>query len=180
MDNFDSLWRSVSLASSETETSVLPLQEEEEEEPDSDIEALKLRAKNIAKNSGTPINNITKSKGEQQLEFLLSNLLKYGVLIASLVVLFGGILYLVRHGDEPARYRIFRGEPSSFCHPLGVIRAAMSGSSRGIILAGLMLLVATPVLRVIISCLAFLRLQDFSYVVVTLSVLTALIYSLIK
>jgi uncharacterized membrane protein len=172
MGNFDSLWRSLSLTSSKSEAAVLPLQPEE---PDSDIEALKQQANYI----NGKLEGVTKTEGEQQLEFLLSNLLKYGVLTASAIVLFGGILYLVRHGDEPVRYRIFRGEPSSFCHPLGILKAVKSGSSRGIILAGLMLLVATPVLRVTISFFTFLRLRDFIYVAVTLLVLSCLIYSLI-
>ena len=38
----------------------------------------------------------------------------YGVLIASAVVLFGGILYLIRHGSEPAEYQVFIGTPSEF------------------------------------------------------------------
>ncbi|WP_442938309.1 hypothetical protein [Nostoc sp.] len=35
--------------------------------------------------------------------------MKYGVLIASVVVLVGGILYLIHHGAEPAGYRYFSG-----------------------------------------------------------------------
>ena len=50
-----------------------------------------------------------KTSSEQQVEYLLSNLMKYGVLIASVVVLVGGILYLIHHGAEPAGYRYFSG-----------------------------------------------------------------------
>lgn len=123
--------------------------------------------------------NVTKAISEQQLENLLSNLLKYGVLIASAVVLFGGILYLIRHGAEPAQYHFFHGEPSEFRSPAGVVDAALSGSSRGLIQLGLLLLVATPIVRVIISFLAFLWRREFIYVIVTSLVLASLIYSLI-
>lgn len=122
---------------------------------------------------------VTKISSDQQLEQLLSNLLKYGVLIASAVVLLGGVLYLIRYGAEPAEYEFFQGEPSEFRSPVGVACAVLSGSRRGIIQLGLLLLVATPIVRVAISLLAFLRRQDFSYVVVTLFVLTGLIYSFI-
>ncbi|MDZ8184428.1 MAG: DUF1634 domain-containing protein [Nostoc sp. ChiSLP02] len=123
--------------------------------------------------------NITKVSSEQQLQYLLSNLLKYGVLIASAVVLFGGILYLMHHGTEPASYHFFRGEPSQFRSPIGVVQAVLSGSDRGIIQLGLLLLIATPVLRVIVSLLAFLIKRDFIYVIITLFVLASLSYSLL-
>ncbi|KAB8315618.1 DUF1634 domain-containing protein [Tolypothrix campylonemoides VB511288] len=121
----------------------------------------------------------TKILSELQLEELLSNLLKYGVIIASTVVLIGGILYLIRHGAERADYHFFQGEPSYFRSPTGVVTAVLSGSRRGIIQLGLLLLVATPIIRVVISLWIFLRRREFTYVVITLIVLTALIYSLV-
>lgn len=127
-----------------------------------------------------PNSNINiKTTSDLQLEHLLSNLLKYGVIMASAVVLFGGILYLIRHGGEPANYHVFQGTPSEFCSPISVVKAALSGSSRGIIQLGLILLTAVPILRVVISLLAFLVLQNFSYVMVTSLVLVALMYSLV-
>ncbi|RCJ24614.1 hypothetical protein A6S26_18955 [Nostoc sp. ATCC 43529] len=50
---------------------------------------------------------------------------------------------------------------------------------RGIIQLGLLLLIATPILRVVISLLAFLIKREFIYVIVTLLVLASLTYSLI-
>ncbi len=123
--------------------------------------------------------NVTKISSQQQLEQLLSNLLKYGVLLSSAIVLGGGVLYLIRHGAEPADYQIFRGEPSMFRSPAGVVRAVLSGRRRGIIQLGLLLLIATPVARVAFSLLAFLWQRDFTYVIVTLFVLAGLIYSFI-
>lgn len=123
--------------------------------------------------------NNTKSLSDRQLEQFISNLLKYGVLLASAIVLVGGILYLIRHGAEPADYRFFQGEPSVFRSPKGVVTAVLSGSSSGIIQLGLLILVATPIARVAISFLAFLRQRDMVYVLVTLCVLAALIYSIL-
>jgi uncharacterized membrane protein len=124
-------------------------------------------------------NNLTKTSSEQQLEYLLSNLLKCGVLLASAVVLLGGILYLLNHGAEPTEYHFFRGEPSEFRSPAGVVTAVLSGSARGIIQLGLLLLIATPILRVIVSLFVFLLQREFIYVIVTLLVLASLTYSLI-
>ncbi|MBD2295231.1 DUF1634 domain-containing protein [Anabaena sphaerica FACHB-251] len=123
--------------------------------------------------------NFAKTSSDQRLEYLLSNLLKYGVLIASAVVFLGGILYLVRHGAEPAKYQFFQGTPSDLRSPIGVLNAVASGSSSGIIQLGLLLLVATPILRVIISFLTFLWHREFIYVIITSLVLATLTYSLI-
>ncbi|HEY9604775.1 MAG TPA: DUF1634 domain-containing protein [Allocoleopsis sp.] len=116
---------------------------------------------------------------ERQVEQVVGNLLRYGVLIATAIVLVGGVLYLIRHGGEAPNYQFFRGESSEFRSPEGVATAVMSGHRRGIIQFGLLLLIATPVVRVAFSLLAFLRQRDLTYIVVTLIVLSGLLYSLI-
>jgi uncharacterized membrane protein len=119
------------------------------------------------------------TKGDRHFEQFISNLLKYGVLLASAIVLVGGILYLIHHGTELADYRFFQGTPSEFCSPVGVLTAVLSGSPRGLIQLGLLILIATPIARVVFSFVAFLRQRDFAYIIVTLCVLVALIYSMI-
>ena len=84
---------------------------------------------------------------------------------------------MIRHGGEPADYQIFQGEPAEFCSPVGVVRAVLSGSRRGLIQFGLLLLIATPIVRVVVSLLAFCWRRDFLYAIVTLLVLAGLIYS---
>jgi uncharacterized membrane protein len=128
-------------------------------------------------NIETNATKLSKRASDRILEQLLSNLLKYGVLLASAIVLIGGILYLIRHGGEPADYQFFQGEPAEFCSPVGVVRAVLSGSRRGLIQFGLLLLIATPMVRVVVSLLAFCWRRDFLYAIVTLLVLAGLIYS---
>jgi uncharacterized membrane protein len=110
---------------------------------------------------------------------IISHLLKYGVLLASAIVLLGGVLYLIRQGAEPTNYRFSQGEPAEFRSPAGRVRAVLSGSRRGIIQLGLLILIATPISRVAFSFLAFLRQRDWVYIIITLSVLVGLIYSLV-
>jgi uncharacterized membrane protein len=122
-------------------------------------------------------NHGTKTLSDLQLEPVLSNLLKYGVLLASAVIFIGGVLYLIRHGSEPAEYHIFKEESFEFRSPIGVIDVIRAGSYRGIIQLGLLLLVATPILRVVISLLIFLRYREYTYVAIVSIVLSALICS---
>ncbi len=114
---------------------------------------------------------------EQLIGNFISNLLKYGVFTASAVVLWGGVLYLTAYWDEPANYQFFQGEPSAFCSPIEVIKAALSGNPLGIIQLGLLLLIATPVVRVAFSLLVFLWQRDILYIMVTLLVLSGLSFS---
>lgn len=174
MYQFNSGFQSLSSTQPDTEVVAIALPQQD---LDSDIEQFPEPKPHICEIEDKK--NLTKTLSEQQLETLLSNLLKYGVLLASTVVLIGGILYLIRHGSEPITYQFFHGEPSEFRSPSGVIHAVLSGSRRGIIQLGLLLLIATPVLRVIISLLAFIWRREFIYIVVTLLVLASLSYSLL-
>ena len=149
------------------------------EEQDSDIQQLEEQRLKNHDDENLSNQKLTKSASEKQLEYLLSNLLKYGVLIASSIVLFGGILYLINHGSEPAEYQIFRGTPSEFHSPTGVVNAVLAGSRRGIIHLGLLILIAIPILRVIISFCTFLLQRNFVYVIITSLVLASLTYSLL-
>jgi uncharacterized membrane protein len=115
---------------------------------------------------------------DEQVEQALGNLLRAGVVLAAAVVVAGGALYLDRHGGELADHRVFVGEPADLRSPGGIVADALALSSRGIIQLGLLLLVATPVARVVFSALAFVRQRDFLYVILTLIVLTVLLFSL--
>ena len=115
---------------------------------------------------------------DEQMEEVVSILLRSGVVIAALVVLGGGIFYLVRYGAALPHYAVFRGEPAGLRSVSGIIRNALMLHPRGLIQLGLLLLIATPVARVVFSILAFALQRDRTYVIVTLIVLGVLIYSL--
>src|SRR5262245_46174984 len=116
---------------------------------------------------------------DDHIERVLGNLLRIGVILSALVVLAGGVVYLVRHGRQPAEHHIFHGEPVELRSVEGVIDEALSLSGRGIIQLGLLLLIATPISRVGFSVFAFARQRDSLYVVLTLIVLGVLTWSLL-
>ncbi|MGG6295062.1 DUF1634 domain-containing protein [Leptolyngbya sp. AN02str] len=114
---------------------------------------------------------------DYELGRMISAVLKYGVIISSLVVLVGGLFYLARHGMEPVHYHIFEGEPAEFCSPWGVMQAIAEGRYRGVVQLGLLLLIATPIVRVIVSFGYFIYKRDRIYSVITLLVMSGLLYS---
>lgn len=115
---------------------------------------------------------------DEQMDRIISVLLRSGVLISALVVLVGGIFYLIRYGAALPEYGVFRGEPADLRSLSGIVKDVLSFKRRGIIQFGLLLLIATPVARVAFSLLAFALQRDRTYVVVTLIVLAVLLYSL--
>jgi uncharacterized membrane protein len=115
---------------------------------------------------------------DEQMEQIIGNLLKIGVIIAAVMVLVGGVFYLLHYGTTSPDYRVFRGEPSDLRSLSGIVTDTLSLRSRGIIQIGLLLLIATPVARVVFSVFAFALQRDYTYVIVTLIVLGALMYSL--
>jgi uncharacterized membrane protein len=116
---------------------------------------------------------------DQKIENIVGNLLRAGVLLSASVVVFGGVLYLIKYGHVPADYRIFRGEPTDLKRVSGIVRDAFALHSRGIIQLGLLLLIATPVARVAFSIFGFAEEKDRMYVTFTVIVLLILLYSLI-
>jgi len=124
---------------------------------------------------------MTKSKKvwtDRQVEWIIGSILRTSILISAGVTLIGGILYLIRYGQSAPSYHVFRREPVHLRDLYGIVRDLTSFRSRGIIRFGLLLLMATPVARVVFSIIAFLVQRDRTYVIVTCIVLAALIYSL--
>src|SRR2546429_525814 len=117
---------------------------------------------------------------DERVERVMGNLLRAGVIAAAVVVTAGGLVYLARHGTEPVELHAFRGEPPDLRTLPGIARDAADLRGRGLIQAGLVLLIATPVARVIFSVFAFARQRDRTYVVITLIVLAVLAYSLLS
>lgn len=115
---------------------------------------------------------------DEQMEQVVGNLLRIGVILAATVVFCGGILYLVRHGAAAADHQTFHGEPEDLCRPGGIIGNALAFRGRGLIQLGLLLLIATPVARVAFTAFAFARQKDWTYLVITLMVLSVLLFSL--
>jgi uncharacterized membrane protein len=102
---------------------------------------------------------------DKQLETIMGRLLQIGVLTAALAMLAGGVYYLVLHGGETPAYRSFHGVVQ--------VRGA------AILWAGVLVMIATPVLRVIFAVVAFAIERDWLYTGVSAVVLALLAYSFI-
>jgi uncharacterized membrane protein len=119
----------------------------------------------------------TSQRKDRRLDVVVGNLLRTGVLTAATIVLVGGIVFLARHEFALPHYEVFK--PSSFNSPGGILRSAFSGSGQGLIQLGLLLLIATPVARVVLLVVGFALQRDRLYVLISLAVLASLLFSLL-
>ncbi len=116
---------------------------------------------------------------DEQFDSVLARVLRIGVLASAALVAGGGFLFLTRHALERPRYGLFKGEPGDLESIRGILGDASHFSGRGIIQLGLLLLIATPIARVVFSVIGFVRQRDWLYVGITIAVLTLLAYSLL-
>lgn len=115
----------------------------------------------------------------QRMEQIIGNLLRAGVFLAALLVFVGGIAYVAHFGAVAPRDGVFRGEPAELRSVPGILRGALVLDSLSVIQLGLLVLLATPVVRVAFSVVAFLLQQDRLYALVAAVVLSVLLYSLL-
>lgn len=117
---------------------------------------------------------------EHQVEQMIGTLLRGGVILSAAVVFVGGVLYLIHYGTTTPNYQVFRGEPTDLRTLPGILTAAFSLRRRGLIQFGLLLLIATPIVRVAFTAFAFAQQRDRTYLLITLVVLAILLYSLLS
>ena len=115
---------------------------------------------------------------DRDIEKIMGGLLRYGVLTSAIIVLTGAIFYLCQHGFDSPQYRRFLGEPKRITEFKEVWRSALQGRGRSIIQMGLFFLIATPIARIIFSVVGYLLEKDYLYVIITIIVLSIILYNL--
>ncbi|WP_158827438.1 DUF1634 domain-containing protein [Mucilaginibacter lacusdianchii] len=116
---------------------------------------------------------------DTDVEQLVGQLLRYGVIIASGIAFLGGALYIIQHGNSgiPA-YSKFVGAGAGYTTYGGILKGALALRAAEIIQLGVLALIATPILRVFFSLVAFALEKDKLYVIITLVVLSVMMTSI--
>ena len=122
---------------------------------------------------------MSRTWSDHEIEQRIGRLLQVGVMIAAAVVVIGGAMFLVQHGRDPVAYHTFSTTASPLWSLTGIVRGTLALDSASIVQFGLVLLIATPVMRVALTLVAFLVQRDRLYVAITALVLALLLYGLI-
>jgi uncharacterized membrane protein len=117
---------------------------------------------------------------DKQLESAIADMLRFGVVLAAIVVFLGGGIYLRHPSIAPQDYSHFRATLPSLCTAAGALRGALQLDAKSVIQLGILILIATPVARVIFCVIGFFRQRDGLYIGVSMTVFIILIYSLFR
>jgi len=115
---------------------------------------------------------------DYDIESVMGKLLITGVIISGTLILAGGIFYIIQEGLSIPHFKTFRGVPSNLRSVKQICTGFVHLESLSIIQMGLLLLIATPIARVIFSVIGFLFEKDYLYVLISLIVLAIIAYSI--
>ncbi|MFI5235479.1 MAG: DUF1634 domain-containing protein [Gemmatimonadales bacterium] len=115
--------------------------------------------------------------GHDPMELVIGNVLRWGVALAATVGVFGVVAFLFARGSDAAEFRHFSGDAATGIP--AIVTGVLSGSPRALMQLGILLLIVTPIMRVALSLVAFVRERDRTYIAVTALVLLLLLYGLV-
>jgi uncharacterized membrane protein len=118
-----------------------------------------------------------KSFKNTDMQQVLGWILRLGVIFSMVIVLIGGGVYLYRHSTETVHYSKFVGVPDFIESPAGIWHGILTLRGRAIIQAGIVLLIATPVIRIIFSAIGFVLEKDWLYTGISVLVLAVIVIS---
>ncbi len=115
---------------------------------------------------------------EQDLDRRMGRLLQIGVFVAAGVMLIGGCIYLFVTPEPLPDYQHFHSSVESIRSIPRMFRHAFRGDAAALIQVGTLLMIATPVARVVFAAYAFGRRRDRLYCGISCAVLVLLLYGL--
>lgn len=117
------------------------------------------------------------SEQDKKLEIAMGHMLRIGVSTAALVALAGGVLYLRQFRDSVPEYQDFHGAPPSANSISAITKGAGHLDGPSLISLGILILIATPVCRVIFGVFGFALERDRTYTAISMIVLIVLLAS---
>ncbi len=116
---------------------------------------------------------------DKQVEILIGQVLRAGVLLSCFVTVIGLVLYLLHHASSTPNYHVFHSVNGRLRSLRELVPDAFRGNPMAIIQLGVLLLIATPVARVAFLVGAFALERDRMYVIVSATVLVILLGSIL-
>jgi uncharacterized membrane protein len=115
---------------------------------------------------------------DKDMQQMIGNILRYGVICSAVCVFTGGMIYLAGNDQQTIDYTHFSGSVDTWHTVKGIVHGVAAGQGASIIQLGVVLLIATPIARVLCSLVVFALEKDYLYVVITLLVLLIIFYSM--
>lgn len=115
---------------------------------------------------------------DKDIQLILGTLLRAGVVSSMTVVFIGGLIYLFFNYSHTVDYARFDAGKSGLFTIAAIVSGLKHLDGAAIIQFGTLLLIFTPIARVVFSIFSFLIERDYLYVLIGLVVLSVILYSL--
>lgn len=115
---------------------------------------------------------------DRDMQLIMGNLLRIGVLLSMTVVFIGGVIYLIGFGQQKADYSEFIMDDAGFFSLESIWAGILDLNGKAIIQLGILLLIFTPISRVILAVISFFIERDYLYVLIGLMILSIILFSL--
>jgi len=116
--------------------------------------------------------------GDKDIQVILGTLLRVGVIASMAVVFAGAVIYLLVYHSDMVDYHKFDPLKTEYSSITAIFQGLSRLDSKAIIQFGTVLLIFTPVTRIVFSIFSFLIERDYLYVVIGLFVLCIILISL--
>src|SRR5580693_1055942 len=116
---------------------------------------------------------------DADMQAIIGWILRIGVILSMGIVVIGGVLFVYRHGQSVPDYHVFKRIPYFIHNTEGIARGVFNLKGQAIIQAGIVLLIATPIIRVAFSAIGFIIEKDYLYTFITLLVLLIIVISML-
>ncbi|MDR2853748.1 MAG: DUF1634 domain-containing protein [Prevotellaceae bacterium] len=126
------------------------------------------------------------NRSQKNIETLIGNSLRIGVMLSLGFCVLGGIVYLFQHQGIMPDYKAVVHHESDFAGAAPYLRNISSIVSHifqfdgaAMVQFGVILLIATPIVRVLLSLVAFALEKDKTYIVITAIVLLVILSNML-
>ncbi|SOD18417.1 DUF1634 domain-containing protein [Pedobacter xixiisoli] len=120
----------------------------------------------------------TKNITDKDIQSLVGNLLRAGVYLSMAIVVLGGIIYLLDHSAEKIDYAVFDFNKVSLKTVEAIFSEVLTFKGAAVVQFGLLMLIFTPIARVLMAVISFFVEKDYLYVLIGLIVLSIIMVSL--
>lgn len=115
---------------------------------------------------------------EKDIQVLLGTLLRAGVIISMSIVLVGGVIFLIHNNGAITDYKVFTPELSKFSSITEIFAGLLTMQGDAIVQFGVLMLIFTPIARIIFAIFSFSLEKDYLYVLIGFIILAIIAVSL--
>ncbi|WP_316805712.1 DUF1634 domain-containing protein [Pedobacter agri] len=115
---------------------------------------------------------------DKDIQVVLGTLLRTGVIISMSIVLIGGIVFLIHNKGVITDYKVFKPELSKFSSIAAIFRGLSTFHGDAIVQFGILMLIFTPIARIVFAIFSFFLERDYLYVLIGFIILAIITISL--